>query len=138
MEENESKPIGKKPTKRGRPRKKSEGLGDTIEKITTATGIKAVVDAFAEATGIDCGCDARKEKLNKLFRYKKPECLTKDEYDFLGTVVNKPVIKAEEQAKINTIYNRIFKDNVQPTTCGSCLKSRIVELKAVYNAYDGA
>ena len=137
MEEKESKPIAKKPTKRGRPRKRSEGLGDTIEKITTATGIKAVVDAFAEATGIDCGCDARKEKLNKLFRYKKPECLTKEEYDFLGTVVNKPVIKAEEQAKINAIYNRIFKDNVQPTTCGSCLKSRIVELKAVYNTYDG-
>ena len=122
MEEKESKPIAKKPTKRGRPRKKSEGLGDTIEKITTATGIKAVVDAFSEATGIDCGCDARKEKLNKLFRYKKPECLTKEEYDFLGTVVNKPVIKAEEQAQINKIYNRIFKDNVQPTTCGSCLK----------------
>jgi hypothetical protein len=51
-------------------------LGDTIEQITTATGIKAAVDWFSEATGVDCGCDARKEKLNKLFRYRKPECLT--------------------------------------------------------------
>jgi hypothetical protein len=136
MEENESKKTAKKPTKRGRPRKKSEGLGDTIEKITTATGIKAVVDAFSKATGIDCGCDARKEKLNKLFRYKKPECLTKEEYDFLATVINNSVIKVVEQAEINKIYNRIFKDNVQPTTCGSCLKSRIVELKAVYSAYE--
>jgi hypothetical protein len=136
MEENESKKTAKKPTKRGRPRKKSEGLGDTIEKITTATGIKAVVDAFSEATGIDCGCDARKEKLNKLFRYKKPECLTKEEYDFLAMVINNSVIKAVEQAEINKIYNRIFKDNVQATTCGSCLKSRIVELKAVYSAYE--
>ncbi len=45
-------------------KKKSEGLGDTIEKITTATGIKAAVEMFSKATGIDCGCDARKEKLN--------------------------------------------------------------------------
>jgi hypothetical protein len=51
-------------------------------------------------------------------------------------VINNSVIKAVEQAEINKIYNRIFKDNVQPTTCGSCLKSRIVELKAVYSAYE--
>jgi hypothetical protein len=43
---------------------KSQGLGDTIEKITTATGIKKVVDNVAKATGKDCGCAARKEKLN--------------------------------------------------------------------------
>ena len=43
---------------------KSRGLGDTIEKITTATGIKKVVDAIAEATDTDCGCNKRKEALN--------------------------------------------------------------------------
>jgi hypothetical protein len=43
---------------------KSKGLGDTIEKITTATGIKKVVDAVANATGKDCGCNKRKENLN--------------------------------------------------------------------------
>ena len=47
--------------------KKSIGLGDTIEKITTATGIKNVVEVFSEITGVDCNCDARKEKLNKIF-----------------------------------------------------------------------
>ena len=49
--------------------KKSKGLGDTIEKITKATGIKKVVDTVAKATGKDCGCAARKEKLNKMFPY---------------------------------------------------------------------
>lgn len=43
---------------------KSKGLGDTIEKITTATGIKKVVDKISEATGKDCGCEERKAKLN--------------------------------------------------------------------------
>lgn len=47
----------------------SKGLGDTIEKITTATGIKKVVKAVANATGKDCGCAKRKELLNKKFPY---------------------------------------------------------------------
>jgi hypothetical protein len=137
MEEKESKPIAKKPTKRGRPRKKAEGLGDTIEKITTTTGIKAAVDWFVDQTGIDCGCDARKEKLNKLFPYKKPECLTRDEYEFLSTIIGKSVVRVTEQSQLNTIYNRVFHQNVQATNCGSCLKDRIVQLEAVYKTYDG-
>ena len=48
---------------------KSKGLGDSIEKITKATGIKKVVDKVAKATGKDCGCGKRKETLNRLFPY---------------------------------------------------------------------
>jgi|TARA_R100001082_G_C4289864_1_gene127705 hypothetical protein len=48
---------------------KSKGLGDTIEKITKATGIKKVVNKVSEITGKDCGCNERKDKLNKLFPY---------------------------------------------------------------------
>jgi hypothetical protein len=43
---------------------KSKGLGDTIEKFTTATGIKKVVDTISEITGKDCGCSERKKLLN--------------------------------------------------------------------------
>jgi len=50
-------------------KKKSKGLGDTIEKITKATGIKKVVDKVSEVTGKDCGCADRKDKLNRLFPY---------------------------------------------------------------------
>lgn len=46
---------------------KSRGLGDTIAKITHATGIDAVVKKVA---GKDCGCRGRQEKLNELFPYK--------------------------------------------------------------------
>ena len=48
---------------------KSKGLGDTVEKITKATGIIKVVDTVKKATGKDCGCGARKAKLNKIFPY---------------------------------------------------------------------
>ena len=46
---------------------RSRGLGDTIDKITTATGIKAAVKAV---TGGGCGCNKRREKLNTTFPYK--------------------------------------------------------------------
>ena len=49
----------------------SKGLGDTVAKITKATGINKLVKFVA---GEDCGCDERKEKLNKLFQYAKPKC----------------------------------------------------------------
>ena len=50
---------------------KSKGLGDTIAKITEATGIKKVVQTVAKATGKDCGCGKRQDTLNRLFPYNK-------------------------------------------------------------------
>ena len=49
---------------------KSRGLGDAIEKITKATGIKNVVDKVAGGLKVPCGCSARKKTLNKTFPYK--------------------------------------------------------------------
>ena len=49
-------------------KKKSKGLGDTLDKITTITQFKKIVN---EVLGEDCGCNKRKEKLNKIFPYKK-------------------------------------------------------------------
>lgn len=44
------------------------GLGDVIDKITTVTGIKAVVKAVTDE---DCGCEERRKKLNELYPFKK-------------------------------------------------------------------
>lgn len=52
----------------------SKGLGDTIAKITHATGLDIVADKVAKAMGQeDCGCNRRREKLNELFPYKTKE-----------------------------------------------------------------
>ena len=48
-----------------------KGLGDTIESITEATGIKAIVETIANASNTDCGCKKRKETLNRIFPYNK-------------------------------------------------------------------
>jgi len=50
---------------------KSKGLGDTIEKVTKATGIKKVVETVSKAAGKDCGCGKRKEALNRAFPYNE-------------------------------------------------------------------
>ena len=52
-------------------KQKSRGIGDSIEKFTKATGIKAVVNKVAKATGKDCGCDERRDSLNRRFPFKK-------------------------------------------------------------------
>ncbi len=49
---------------------KDKGLGDTIERFTSATGIKKMVDMIPGG----CGCDERKQRYNELtkdwFPYK--------------------------------------------------------------------
>ena len=51
---------------------KSRGLGDSIEKITKATGLKSLTDIASRAVGYtDCGCNKRKAWLNKYFSYKR-------------------------------------------------------------------
>ena len=52
--------------------KKSEGLGDTIAKLTHALSLDDLTDLLIKAAGKkDCGCNERREKLNKLVPYKK-------------------------------------------------------------------
>ena len=58
----------------------SEGLGDTVEKVLEVTGVAKLAKWVM---GEDCGCDERKAKLNSLFPYRKPECLLKDEHEYL-------------------------------------------------------
>lgn len=140
MENNESKPTAKTPTKRGRkPKKKVEGLGDAIEVVTEATGIKAIVDWFSDATGIDCGCDARKEKLNKLFPIKKPLCLVADEYEYLKQFFSekRTTLVKSDQRMVAVIHSRVFTHNyLEPCTCNPKIwKQWIADLEKVYNEY---
>ena len=45
---------------------KSKGLGDTVAKITNATGVAKIVKAINP----NCNCDKRQEWLNKKIPYK--------------------------------------------------------------------
>lgn len=50
---------------------KSKGLGDSIEKITKATGIKTAVNHISKTFNKSCGCDERRDILNTWFPYNK-------------------------------------------------------------------
>jgi len=114
--------------------KKSKGLGDTIEKITEATGIKKVVKSLF---GDDCGCDERKAKLNKIFNYKNINCLEEDEFKYLKSYfdLKKQRVEVKERRELIKIYNRIFNKNQKDTSCGSCVRNVVNSLKRVYNEY---
>lgn len=45
--------------------KKHKGLGDTVEAMAKAVYADKIAEAIAKGVGVeDCGCGARKEKLN--------------------------------------------------------------------------
>jgi len=117
-----------------RPKKKSQGLGDTIEKITEATGIDKVVHAIA---GDDCGCPERKEYLNNLFPYGKrvKNCLTDKDKEYLIEFFSKPqnVLYPIQQRELSSIYKSVF-DIVVDTNCSSCWRDIIKDLKQVYES----
>lgn len=50
---------------------KPKGLGDTIERITEATGVKAIVEKVSEIANVPCGCGGRRDALNEMFPYDK-------------------------------------------------------------------
>ena len=112
----------------------SRGFGDTVAKFTEATGVDKLVHFIA---GEDCGCDKRKEKLNKLFPYKVPECLKEDEYTALTNLLPNMAVRVRpsDQIEFLKVYNRVFKTNEQPTSCASCLNDMLRKIKMVYNEY---
>lgn len=116
------------------PRKKAQGLGDTIEQITEATGIKKLVKFVA---GEDCGCDERKKKLNEWFPYRQPECLTEEEYNWLSEtrILEQQTFKPSEVTRVREIYSRVMKVRLEPSNCASCFRDIVNQLKRVYNAY---
>jgi len=118
---------------------KSKGLGDTIEKITTATGIKKAVEIFTN--GKDCNCNARKEKLNQLLPYRfKARCFTEQEYnDWKAfTEVRTVRISAEQVRYICDLYASVFSRQVW-YPCSTCspkpLIDMISKLDKVYETY---
>jgi len=112
----------------------SKGLGDTLAKLTKATGIDKVAKFVL---GEDCGCDERKEKLNKLFPYAKPKCLTEEEFNTLDTYFEKntDTLTSEEQLSFIAINNRVLEQKLVPSSCASCLRDLVSKVRVIYNEY---
>ena len=112
-----------------------KGLGDSIAKITKATGIDKVVKFIA---GEDCGCDERKERFNKDFKYKNVKCLKEDDYKYLSNfLTNKgSTISYDDRVRVIGIYNYVFSTNEKRTTsCSSCIAKIVKNLERYMKNY---
>lgn len=116
---------------------KGVGLGDIVETVTKATGVKAVVTFL---TGGDCGCEERKKRLNKFdFRGRKPLCLLEGEYSFLHEFFERDPFEASplEVQRFREIYGRVFQVNTSAIgSCDGCIRDIIKDLKNVYSTYE--
>ena len=110
--------------------KKSKGLGDSVEKVLKATGIDKVAKAVL---GDDCGCEERKQALNKLFPYSRQ--ITEDEISIYESVLprlDKGTISGDDQAIMVKLYNKVFNANKKTSSCSSCVKETLSKLETVY------
>lgn len=123
--------------------KAPQGLGDVIESVTEATGIKKVVEMFTPE-GKDCGCDKRKEKLNKLLPAYRPNCMTKKQYDD-WTELKKDIERTQQltrpqQEFVIQMLRDILNMNIAMANCSSCggktWLAYIQRIDKVYETYE--
>lgn len=111
--------------------KPSKGLGDTIEKVTEFLGLKSAVESVF---GEDCGCDERKEKLNKLFPYgahMSPE--DRELYSkHLTTWKRGGKVTATEQRLAIDIWIRSTNKKKKFSNCGSCVRKFMEQIEKLY------
>ena len=115
----------------------SVGLGDVVEKVTKATGIKKLVETFTP-DGKDCGCDKRKEKLNNVrMRFPVVRCFTEQQYNdwtkFISRSDKNSVTRKQQTDVIIPIYKQLFARQLKPMSC--CVKPYIDEIQRVYEKY---
>ena len=115
-----------------------EGLGDVVEKITEKTGIKKAVKKIF---GDDCGCDKRKEKLNRI-RLKPVNCFTESQFNQFKELINrknKELITAEDKSFLKETILHIFGASVD-SNCSNCdyklWNGWINELNKLYKTYE--
>lgn len=119
--------------------KNSIGLGDVVEKVTATTYIKKAVEFIA---GEDCGCNKRKEKLNKIrFRFPAVRCFTEQQYNSWVDFRNKSkkgdewidITNSDQVNIIIPIYAHVFVRQLKPMNC--CLDQYLNDIDRVYNTY---
>lgn len=120
-----------------------EGLGDTVHNVLNSkvlSGTTNFIKGILFKDEEDCGCDERREQLNKIFKYKrKPLWLTKDEFKWFTEFnkrANKHKLTREDQIFIADTHSRVFQYQLKkyPCTCTpQVYTGYFKELMKIYN-----
>lgn len=107
----------------------SRGLGDTIDKFTTITGIKWLWHRFFP----DCGCDKRRHLLNHWFPYFKRMTLEQQKVweDALPEIQARRITGATA-AKLHQLHFELFGKTVNGK-CSSCGRKMLEDLGRRYH-----
>lgn len=107
--------------KKKEPTLKAAGLGDLIEKATTALGIEKCE-----------GCEQRRINFNRMFPWLKANRdFTKEEVAFVKRIQSNPVIQSEDLDELFVLYNDVFSSKLEKCVC-SGLVSKMVERLAAF------
>ena len=72
-------------------------------------------------------------------KWERENDLTTDQLSILRRLmeqIGSDKVKHDENVGITNLYNEIFGMNKQVSTCGTCVRQTINELKDILNAYD--
>ena len=107
--------------KKKEPTLKPAGLGDLIEKATTALGIDKCE-----------GCEQRRINFNRLFPWlKSNRDFTKEESAFVKRIQSNPVIHSEDLDKLFILYNDVFSSKLEKCACPGLI-GKLVERVAAF------
>jgi hypothetical protein len=129
--------MAKKTTKKFKKEYNTVGLGDVIEKVTEATGIKTIVETVTK----ECNCDKRKEAMNQIripnLKLQRPvvRCFT-DEQLIQWEAFRKlktDVTRDQQRNIIIPIYLQLFAVQRKEVNC--CLEPVINEIDKAYKIY---
>ena len=122
---------------------KTKGVGDVVE---------TVAEPIAKLLKLkdDCGCEERKQALNKVFRFsygrKALRCITPEQAEFWGEFskklpkkekdFGKTPVTPEEKTQILDIGKHIFAvdETSRFDSCGSCKKYLLIDINRIYKS----
>jgi len=115
---------------------KDQGLGDKIAAVTKATGIEKIVKTFF---GDDCGCDERRDRLNKMFPSRKVNMMDAEQRKFFEEEIMMRYKKSQNLTRhVGDAFYKLYEDLLNKkksrTTCTSCNKNMYIELLKIYEA----
>lgn len=95
--------------------------------------VKKIVEAVA---GDDCGCQKRKDYLNRRFAYFQPFSDNDKEVweKQLKPAKDRKRLDLQTQGLMIDLYQRTFKKRYKKTNCGPCVMEKMEQLEKAYEA----